>query len=274
LETISNPAEREKAMRDMGKTFNYLDRNIFPQLRRAELSAVYDQTGFSDEELKDLSVNNSDTLTLEELLFCAQLYTDDLNEQLRVYKIAESNFPEDYRAANNVGAVLYMQNKLAEAKAQFEKANGIEDNPISKNNLAAIAGVDGDRVKSMDLLGQASGAGEGEVEYNKGILQIQNGDYADAVSNFSDDSFNKALATMLNGDAAAVSGIIGGSDDAESGQGYYLMAVAAARQDNLQDLVSNLKSSIAKDGAFKTKASTDREFLKYLGNASFSSLVK
>ncbi|MDX2361036.1 MAG: hypothetical protein QNK23_09535 [Crocinitomicaceae bacterium] len=274
LETISNPVEREKAMRDMGKTFTYLDRNIFPTLRRAEISAVYDQTGFSDEELKDLSVNNSDTLTLEELLFCATLYTDDLNEQLRVYRIAETNFPEDYRAANNVGAVLYMQNKLTEAKAQFEKANGIEDNPVSKNNLGAIAGVEGDRIKSMDLLNQASGAGDGEVNYNRGILNIQNGDYADAVSNLSDDSFNKALANMLNGDAGSVAGTIGGSADAESAQGYYLMAVAAARQDNLQDIVSNLKSAFAKDASFKAKAMKDREFVMYFDNASFTAIVK
>ena len=44
-----------------------------------------------------------------------------------------------------------MQNKLPDAKNQFEKANSIEDNSISKNNLAAIAGIEGDRVKSINL---------------------------------------------------------------------------------------------------------------------------
>ena len=32
LETISNATERETAMRDMGKTFSYLDKNIFPNV--------------------------------------------------------------------------------------------------------------------------------------------------------------------------------------------------------------------------------------------------
>src|SRR5690606_8641784 len=58
LETISGSAEREQAMRDMGKTFTYLDKNIFPALRRAELVIVYDKTGYSDEELTALSVSN------------------------------------------------------------------------------------------------------------------------------------------------------------------------------------------------------------------------
>ncbi|MBL1279220.1 MAG: hypothetical protein COA33_003070 [Fluviicola sp.] len=272
LETITNSAEREQAMRDMGKTFSYLDKNIFPALRRAEMVIVYDQTGFSDEELVALSTSNPDTLTVEELLFTAALSTD-LNEQLRVYMIAEEKFPEDYRTANNVGAVLYKQNKTAEAKAKFEKANGIQDNPISKNNLGAIAGLDGDRTKAMELFDQANGEGP-EVNYNKGILNILDGDYADAVSNLgSDASFNKALAELLNGSASSVAGTIDGSDDAETAQGYYLKAVAAANQDDLQGIVSNLKSCFAKDGSYKAKAKKDREFIKYMENASFTALM-
>ncbi len=273
LEQYSSGEEREKAMRDMGKTFVYLDKKIFPQQRRAEIICVYDLTGFSDEELKANSVSNPDTLNLEELLFTATLY-DDLNEKLRVYKIAEARYPDDYRAANNVGAVLYMQNKLSEAKGKFEKANGIEDNPISKNNLGAIAGVEGDRDKASKLFGQASGAGN-EVSYNKGIIDIQNGDYESAISNFGGDaSFNKALAQVLNGSPSDASSTIDSSDDAESGQGYYLKAIAAADQDNLSGVISNLKNAISKDGSLKAKAAEDREFVKYFDNPDFSAIVK
>ena len=273
LETIGNSDERERAMRDMGKTFSYLDKKIFPQLRRTEITANYDQTGFSDEELMALSNSNPDTLNLEELLFTANLYSD-LNEQLRVYKIAESRFSNDFRASNNIGAVLYMQNKLPDAKNQFEKANSIEDNSISKNNLAAIAGIEGDRVKSMKLLNQSSGAGN-EVNYNKGILNIQNGDYKSAISNLgSNNSFNKALAQLLNGDAANSSNTVNNSDEAETAMGYYLKAIAAARQDKLQDIINNLKSAFSKDNSLKAKALKDREFLNYIENPSFSNLLK
>ncbi len=272
LETIKDPVEREKAMRDMGKTFTYLDKNIFPILRRAEIVVNYDKTGFSDEEMKEYSKSKPDTMNLEELLFCATLYTD-LNEKLRVYKIAEERYPDDYRTSNNVGAVLYMMNKVSEAKAKFEKSNAAKDNPIAKNNLGAVAGVGGDRTKAMDLFKQASGAGS-EVNYNKGILNIQDGDYADAVSNLgSEASFNKALAQLLNGSPADATQTIDASADATTAQGYYLKAVSAARQDNLQELVNNLKSAIAKDGAWKAKAAKDREFIKYMENASFTAIA-
>ena len=273
LEMNADPKIRETEMRNMGKTFTYLDKSIFPKLRRSEITVVYDLTGYSDEELKAISIATPDSLNLEELLFTATL-TKDLNEKLRLFNVAMKNYPNDYRAHNNVGAVLYMQNKMTEAKTHFEKANSLKDNSISKNNLGAIAGMSGDRAKAKQLLGQAKGAGS-EVNYNTGILNVQNGKYADAVSNFgSDNSFNKALAQMLNGDAAAAVKTVDASTDKESAQGFYLKAVAAARQDNVDSVVSNLKNAFGKDGSMKTKALNDREFLKYAENASFTGIVK
>lgn len=273
LEMHQDPKTRETEMRNMGKTFTYLDKNIFPKLRRSEITTVYDLTGYSDEELKAISVSTPDSLNLEELLFTATL-TNDLNEKLRIYNVAMKNYPEDYRTHNNVGAVLYMQNKMSEAKTHFEKANSLKDNPISKNNLAAIAGASGDRTKAAQLLGQAKGAGS-EVNYNTGILHIQNGKYAEAVSAFGgDNSFNKALAQMLNGDAAAAIKTVDASADKESAQGYYLKAVAAARQDKVDAVVGHLKNAFGKDAAWKAKAAKDREFLKYAENATFTGVVK
>jgi len=269
LQMYSDPAQRETEMRNLGKSFTDLDKTIFPKLRRSEIKVVYDLTGYSDEELKTISKAEPQKLTYEELLFTASL-TEDLNEKLRLYKEAEMKDPSDYRAANNVGAVLYKQGKTAEAKAQFEKANGLKDNPISKNNLAAIAGGSGDRAKAAQLLGQANGAGP-EVSYNKGIVAIQNGKYAEAVSAFgSENSYNKALAQLLNGNADAAIKTIDASADKESGQGYYLKAVASARQDKLDATVSNLKSAIAKDASWKAKAAKDREFQRYADNAAMS----
>lgn len=268
LEMNADPVKREEEMRAMGKTFTYLDKNIFPLLRRAEIKTVYDLTGYSDEELKAISTATPDSLNLEELLFTATL-TTDLNEKLRLYKVAAKNYPGDHRPVNNIGAVYYQQNKMSEAKAEFEKANGIKDNPISKNNLAACAGVSGDRTKAKQLLGQASGAGD-EVNYNKAILAIQDGQYGAAVSGFgSEATFNKALAQLLNGDAgAATSTIDASANDKESAQGYYLKAIAAAHQDKLDAVISNLKNCFAKDASWKAKAAKDREFLKYAESLS------
>jgi hypothetical protein len=273
LNMYNGSADREKEIRNLGKTFTFLDKNVFPAQRRTEIHVVYDKIGYSDEELVSLSKSNIDILNIEEVLFTATL-TDDLNEKMRLYKEAERLFPNDYRPANNVGAVLYMQNKLGEAKSQFEKANNVQDNPISKNNLAAIAGVNGDRATAKSLLGEAAGAGS-EVNYNKGILAIQDGMYDDAISNFGGEAtYNKALAQLLNKDHNSAVSTVDGSADAETAQGYYLKAIAGARADKLEDIVSNLKNAFGKDASLKAKAAKDREFMKYLENASFTAIVK
>ena len=269
LQMYADPNQRETEMRNLGKSFVELDKSVFPLLRRAEVKVVYDLTGYSDEELKAISVSDPQKLTIEELLFTATL-TEDLNEKLRLYREAEKKDPSDHRAANNVGAVLYQQGKVAEAKSQFEKANSLKDNAIAKNNLGAVAGVNGDRAKASQLFAQAGGAGS-EVSYNKGIIAIQNGKYNDAISAFgSENTFNKALAQLLNGDAASAVKTVDASKDKESGQGFYLKAIAAADQNDLAKVVSNLKSAIGKDAAWKAKAAKDREFLKYAEDASMS----
>lgn len=273
LEMHKDPTMRETEMRNMGKTFTELDKDIFPKLRRAELSIVYDLTGFSDEELKAVSVSNPDTLTIEELLFTATL-TSDLNEKARLYTIATKNYNTDYRGFNNLGVVNYFQNKVEDAQANFEKANNLKDNAISKNNLGAIAGLKGDRAKAAKLLAQAKGAGN-EVAYNTGIINIQAGKYADAVSSFgAEASFNKALAQLLNNSNAEAMKTIDLSLDKESARGFYLKAVAAARMDKIDTVVTNLKNAVSKDASYKAKAGKDREFLKYATDASFIGVAK
>jgi outer membrane protein OmpA-like peptidoglycan-associated protein len=262
-----------KTLMELGKVYQDLENLCFPMLRRVEIKTNYDLTGYTDEELKAVSKATPDSLDVEELLFTATL-TSDLNEKLRLYNVAIKNYPKDFRAHNNAGAVLYSQNKMNEAKAAFEKSNSLKENAIAKNNLAAIAGASGERKKSRELLTQAKGAGD-EVSYNNGILDIQDGKYSTAITNFGkSSSFNLALAQLLNGKPADCIATIDGSVDKESAQGYYLKAVASARLDKVDAVASNLKNAIAKEASLKAKAANDREFLKFFDNATFTSVVK
>jgi tetratricopeptide (TPR) repeat protein len=266
-------ATARKTLANLGKIYQDLENICFPQLRRVEVKTNYDLTGYSDDELKSISKATPDTLDVEELLFTATL-TTDLNEKLRLYNIGIKNFAKDYRVHNNAGATLYSLNKMTEAKAAFEKSNSIKENTIAKNNLAAIAGASGDRKKSRELLAQAKGAGE-EVTYNNGILDVQDGKYSSAVTNFGKgSSFNLALAQLLNGKPADCISTVDSSVDKESAQGYYLKAVASARLDKVDAVASNLKNAFAKDASLKNKAANDREFLKYKDNATFTNVVK
>ena len=273
LEMHKDPETRETEMRNMGKTFKYLDDNIFPKLRRAEITVTYDKTGYTDEELKTISLSKPETLKIEELLFAATL-TNDLNEKLSIFNAAIKVAPEDVRAYNNAGAIFFLQNKMPEAKEQFEKANSINENAVSKNNLAAVAGVSGDKEKAKQLLAQAKGAGS-EVNYNMGIVNIIEGNYNDALSNLgSENTFNKALALVLSGSFDQASAAIDGSKDKETAQGYYIKAIVGARTSKPDVAISNLKNAIAKDSSLKAKAAKDREFIKLFQDANFSAIVK
>ncbi len=273
LQMYPDPQQREDEIKKLSKTYNALEKDILPSLRRTQINVVYDKVGWSDEELKQLSVSNPDTLTVEELLFTATLYTD-LNEKMRVYQLAVKYYPEDWRGHNNVGYVYYMQNDLNNAKTNWEKANSIKENPVTLNNLGIIARVsEKDRAKATKLFNSAVSAGP-EVKYNLGIIAIQNGKYSEAIGNMgSNNTFNKALAQLLNGDYSAALTTIDASPDKDSAMGYYLKAIIGARQNNLDLLVNNLKSAVAKDPSLKAKAAKDREFIKFFENASFKAVV-
>ncbi|MEB2342935.1 MAG: hypothetical protein OZ932_13135 [Flavobacteriia bacterium] len=266
LEMYPDVDRREQEIKNMAATYKTeIAEGILPKLRRSEVKVNYDVNGYSDEELSSLSKTNPDTLNLEELLKAAAL-SNDLNDQLRIYREAERRFPQDYRAANNAGYILFQQGKSAEAEAEFQKANGIQENPISTNNLGVIARQKGDRAKAAGLFAKATAAGP-DVKYNQGIIDIQNGNYASANGNMGgQNTFNAALAKMLGGDAAGAGTILAASPDKDSAMGHYLAAIIAARTNNGEGVRTNLAAAVAKDASLRDKAMKDLEFRNFKDN--------
>jgi len=264
LEMYPDVSKREQEIKNMAATYKEIAEKILPALRRSELKLNYQIVGKTDEQITAMSKNMPDSLKVEELLFAATL-TTDLNEQLRIYRETERIYPNDYRGANNVGYVLMQQNKMAEAEAQFQKANSIQDNPVSTNNLGVVARLKGDRKKAAELYNKAMAAGP-EVKYNLGIVNIQNGDYGAANSNMGgNNTFNAALAKALGGDPAGAQAILDKSSEKDSAMGHYLMAILGARQNN-GDLVRNqLGLAVQKDASLRDKAMKDLEFRNFKG---------
>ena len=267
LQMTTDLNKREQEIRNMAKTYTFLEKEVLPQLRRSQLSLSYDKVGFSDEELKELSKTNPDTLNVEELLFTATLY-DDLSEQLRVYSEALRLFPNDWRTANNVGYVQYLQGDLDAAGTSFEKASQASENETVNNNIGAVAHMKGDRERAMELFTAAGSSSE--TKYNMGLLNIQQGLYDEAVTNMgANNTFNSALANLLSGDADAATQAIDESNAKEEAMSYYLKAIIGARTNNSETMMDNLKIAFEKDGDLKSKAKRDREFIQYFENADF-----
>lgn len=265
--------QREKEIKNLSKTYTEVADKILPKLRRSVLTVNVDKKSRTDEQITQLTTTYIDSLSLEELLYAGNL-TADLNNKVMIYKAAEKNFASDWRTSNNLGVALLSQNKVTEASEAFTRAEKTANgNPILMNHLGIIAAKSGDRKKAMDYYNKANGAGS-EVNYNKGILNIRDGKYADAVANFGlSIDFNKALAELLNGNAASVSTTLDASNDKDMAMASYLKAVAAARSANVSNVVSSLKAAIEKDGTLKAAAKDDAEFIKLKENADFKALV-
>ena len=272
LETYTDGTKREEEIKNIGKTYTEVSKKILPQLRRSQANLVMKHHNLTDDEIKVLVDTKIDSLDVEQMLYAATLYTDVAKKE-SIYKSVSSIHSADWRGPNNVGFIYVSQNKLADAKAEFIKANGLSaNNPVIQNNLGVVERLNGNLDAAMEFYNNASGAGK-EVAQNKGIINIIKGDYASATSNYSGvNSFNSALAKVLNGDNN-IGGVIDGSDDKEEAISSYLKAVAAARANDNDAMIKHLNAATTKDAALKAKGKTDAEFIKFRENADFQSAV-
>jgi tetratricopeptide (TPR) repeat protein len=273
LSMYSDPAVREKEIKNISAAFEEVKVKILPQLRRSKITVKVLDSGKSDQEILALATSKPDSLSLEELLYAAAKLTTDLNAQLAIYQAAAAKYPSDFRAKNNTGYVLIKLNREAEAKTAFEAAKAIEDNSVVKNNLGVCAFIEGDLAKAEELFTSAMGAGD-EVNYNIGIIKIIQGKYADAISSFgSAPEVNAALAKLLNKDNEGASTALNNvkSEDAIV---YYLKAIVGARTQNADMLFTNLTTAAGKSAELKANAAKDLEFFKFFQDAKFKAIVQ
>ncbi len=265
--------QREKEIKNLSKTYTEVAEKILPKLRRSVLTVNVDKKSRTDEMITKLTTTYPDSLSVEEMLYGATL-TNDINNKTMIYQAADKKYGTDWRTSNNLGVAYLTQNKVAEATEAFKRAEATANgNPIVMNNLGIIAAKAGDRRKAMEYYEKANGAGT-EVNYNKGIVNIRDGKYSDAVGNFgSYKGFNKALAELLNGNAGAVPSTLDGSSEKDMAMASYLKAVAAARNNNAAEANTNLKAAIEKDGSLKAAAKDDAEFIKLRENADFKAMT-
>ncbi|MBK9411885.1 MAG: hypothetical protein IPN61_00390 [Bacteroidetes bacterium] len=270
----SDAEAREMEIKKMGKAYDEIAEGVLPKLRRSAITINADKIGRSDEQITALAKSNPDSLNVEEILYAATLTTDN-NEKLSIYRSAERIYPQDWRAANNVGMVLFSTGDVDGAMTQFTKADQLNpSNPVVKNNMGAVYSRKGDRTNAAAAYAEASAAGS-EVNENMGIIDIRNGNYSAAVSHYSGvNSFNAALAKLLAGDKDGAMSTIDASPDKDTAMGMYLKAIISSRKGDNTGVVSNLTSAIAKDASLKSMAAEDREFIKLFNDASFKAAVQ
>ena len=271
LSMYTDPEQREQEIKNISAVYSTLAEEILPQLRRSRLTLNYEIIGKSDEEISNLAQNDPSQLSLEELLYAATL-TDDPAQKEAIYKKTVAQYPDDYRAYNNIGKLAYQAGDLDKAESFLKQAQQRKDAPETNMNLGLIALKKGDMAAAETYLGKAAGA-EGLNEA-MGNLYIAQGKYDQAVSSFGDLKTNSAaLAQILAKDYNKARTTL---DGVKASDAYtdYLKAVLGARTNNPSAVTSNLKKAVAADPSLAKKAASDLEFAKYFTNSDFVSIVQ
>ena len=271
LSMYQDPAQREQEIKNISSVYKNLADDILPQLRRSRLTLNYEIIGKSDEEIAKLASSNPSELNVEELLYAATL-TNDPAKQEAIYTQATKQFPNDYRAFNNLGKLAYQAGNVDKAESYFKKAASVNASPEVNMNLGLISLIKGDKAAAETYFGKA--AGTKELGESMGNLYIAQGQYERAVNSFGDSKTNSAaLAQILAKDYNKAKNTLA---NVERPDAYtdYLMAVLGARTNNSSMVTSSLKSAVAKDPSLAKKAATDLEFAKYFTNADFMSIAK
>ena len=272
LSMYKDPEERETQIRSLSAAFRELADEVLPELRRSRLTINYNLIGRSDDEIKAQYKSDPSKLNIEELLYNATL-TDNAAEQEDIYKTATRQYPNDYRAYNNLARLAIQKGDMNAAKNYLaQAASKKSDAPEVAVNNAYVALANGDVAAAESSLAKASKA-DG---YNEalGNLYTAKGNYTQAAQNLSGSKTNgAALAQILNKDYNAAKNTLSAVKNPDAITSY-LKAIVAARTNQNSDVISNLRDAISKDASLKEYAAKDLEFRALADDANFQSLVK
>ncbi len=273
INSAGTSAEKEAEVRNMILIYPELERDILPPLRRAVIDVNTYEPKRTPEEIANLATSDPKQLDMAELFYAATL-TDDNATKRVIYASIQEQYPKCYRGYNNGAAVELEDGNLEEAKEMLDNANEIKDDSYQVyNNYGVYYAMSGDWKMAEESFNKSRDLG-GDVDYNMGMVNIHNGDYAEAVTNLSAYScdFNLGLAQLLNKEYSAAQKTFK-CVDPQDATANYLLAITAARQDDKAGTLDYLGKAFKADDSLKTKAAYDREFLKFEKEADYRALV-
>ena len=272
LSMYSDPEERESQIKNLSSVFGTIADDILPALRRSRLVLTTDLIGKSDEEISELAKNDPAQLNVEELLYAATL-TEDKAEKLAIYQKAAEQF-NDYRAWNGMGQIYFDNGEIAEARRCYAKALEIQPNDPDVNYNAGVAALaDGDLAKAEEFFGKAAGT-KANLNAALGTLYTQKGDYENAKKAYGNCATNNAaVQQILNEDYAGAAQTLTTVKEPNATTAY-LKAIVAARTNDRDGVIANLKSAVEQDAKLKERAAQDIEFAKFAEEEEFQAIIK
>ena len=250
LSMYSDPAVREKEIKNMSAVYSTLAKEVLPELRRARFIANVEYKNYTSEELLKLIEENIDVLDETALLRAATLVKEN-DQKVALYKKAI----EKYNSANgqyNLAVTYIKAGKLAEAKAELAKCAKDAD----WNNAMGVVALQENNLD--EAVKYFNAAANKSAKANLAVVDILKGDYKAAAAKLGDcKCFNAALVALLNGNNAPAAAL-----KCECPQAAYLRAVAAARQGDAAGVKKNLEAA-KKCDKLAARAEKDVEFAQY-----------
>ncbi|MBO8481070.1 MAG: hypothetical protein IAC87_00805 [Muribaculum sp.] len=253
LSMYSDPAVREREIKNMSSVYKTLAKDILPQLRRARLIANIEFTNYSNEELIALINDNIDILDEEALLRAASI-TDELDGKATIYSQAIEKYNSE-RAQYNLAVVRYYQGDMKAAGKELAKV-GNQECCFVKNFKGALALADGNCEEAAGLFKAANNQTSKE---NLAIIDIYSGDYAAALAKLEGtDNHNLKIVYILNDRLDDASKAI----TCECPYSAYLKAIIAARKGDAEAVKANL-AKVESNDELAARAAKDIEFAQY-----------
>ena len=250
LSMYSDPAVREKEIRNMSAVYTSLAKDILPELRRARFIANVEFTNYSNEELLQMIEENIDVLDETAILRAATLVKEN-DKKVSLYKKAIEKF-SSVNGQYNLAVTYINMEKYADAKKALEKCEKDAD----WNNAMGVIAL---REKNLDAASEYFAAANNETaKQNAAIIHILDGEYEAAAEKLAGvKSANSALVQLLLGNNAPAAEMT-----CKCPLASYLRAVAAARQGDAEGVKKNLEAA-KKCEKLAARAEKDIEFAQY-----------
>ena len=253
LSMYSDPAVRESEIKNMSKVYTEINKNVFPELRRARFITELDYQNFSDEELVELSRQAIDVLDEEGLLRVASI-TSDATRKAELYNKAVSKFNSD-RARFNLACMALDDERPDAAARQLE---GIKNQDADVLNARGVVELQrGDNKAAAEWFRKA---GTAESKANLGLIDLMEGRYEAAAKALAGTKgVNGAIASLLAGNLAEAESRV----TCKCGHAEYVRAIIAARKGDAAGVQTHLANLEAKDKRLYEQSRKDIEFAKY-----------
>ena len=252
LSMYSDPAVRESEIRNMSQVYTEINKNVFPELRRARFIADVDYQNFSEAELEELSRKAIDILDEEALLRVAAK-SDDPARKAELYKVAVKKFGSD-RANFNLAVLALNDGKIDDAAKYLGAVKDADADVVNAKGVCELR--KGNYDAAVKLFKQS---GTTEAKANLGTVSLLEGKYSEAASELAGTgSHNTAVAYILAGQLDKASAAI----TCNCPRSNYLRAIIAARKGNASDVAKYLEIA-KKNPELKARAEKDVEFANY-----------